>query len=92
MKKHNNFGGAVLTTTNYSLDKWKNIIDTYMAFGCTDLFLRVLTPLGYANDHWAEIGYNIEDFLEFYRNSMKYILDLNKKGICFREMHVRYYF
>lgn len=91
LKKHNIFGGFVLTTTNYSLDKWREIIDTYILFGCYDIFLRTLTPLGYANDHWDSIGYNVDDFLAFYEKTLSYILKINKEGIRFRELHAMFF-
>ena len=91
LNKRNIAGGAVLTTTNYSLDKWREIVDTYYKFGFFDMLIRPLTPLGYANDHWDEVGYSVDQFLEFYRNSLNYILEYNKKGIRMREMHTVFF-
>lgn len=87
LKERKIFGGAVLTTTNQSLCYWKEIIDTYLSFGIREIFIRPLTPLGFANDHWGQIGYNINDFLVFYRVIMSYILDMNRKGVFIRELH-----
>lgn len=87
LRKHDIFGGAVLTTSNYSLNRWSQIIDTYLSFDLKEIFIRPLTPLGFANDHWDEIGYKTEEFLMFYRNIMEYILSKNKQGIKMREMH-----
>lgn len=87
LKKHNIFGGAVLTTTNQSLGYWREIIDTYLKFGIKEIFIRPLTPLGFANDHWDQVGYNISEFLVFYREIMGYILDMNRNGVFIRELH-----
>lgn len=87
LKERNIFGGAVLTTTNYSISRWKEIIDTYLSFDCHEIFIRPLTPLGYANDHWKEIGYTVDEFLNFYRNAIEYILQVNRQGVIIREMH-----
>ena len=87
LKRHKIFGGAVLTTTNYSLSYWKEIIDSYLEFDIKEIFIRPLTPLGFANDHWEQVGYAIEDFLEFYRQIIGYILEMNRKGVLIRELH-----
>lgn len=87
LKANNIFGGAVLTSTNYSLLRWKEIIDTYNQFECNDIFVRPLTPLGFAQNHWDQIGYSVEEFLIFYKEVMDYIIEKNKQGILMREMH-----
>lgn len=81
--------GAIQTTTKYSLCKYKEIIDTYLEMGLQEIFLRPLTPLGFALDDWEKIGYTPEDFLKFYNNSMDYILELNLKNICIKEGHAK---
>ena len=83
--KHIN-GGAVLTSTVFSLDKWKEIVDTYLELGFSDVFIRALTPLGYANEHWNEIGYTVEKYLEYYNHVLDYVIELNKTGKRVREM------
>lgn len=87
LKEKNIFGGAVLTTTNYSLGYWREILDTYHNLGINDIFIRPLTPLGYAMDHWTAIGYSIDEFLRFYKKALDYIIEQNKNGIILREMH-----
>ena len=80
---------AIQTTTRYSLPRYKQIIDNYVKMGFTSIFLRPLTPLGYANETWETIGYTEEEFMEFYRNSLKYILEVNEKGHNFHEGHAQ---
>ncbi len=77
--------GAIQTTTKYSLDKAKSIIDQYVELGLKDVFLRPLTPLGKADNSWEEIGYTAEEFKAFYRSALDYIIDLNKHGTFIRE-------
>ncbi|WP_051213038.1 His-Xaa-Ser system radical SAM maturase HxsB [Butyrivibrio fibrisolvens] len=79
--------GAIQTTTRYSLSHYKKIIDTYIELGFKSIFLRPLTQLGFANDHWEQIGYSAEEFLKFYKNAMDYILKLNSKDMVFSEGH-----
>lgn len=81
--------GAIQTTTRNSLSRYKEIIDAYVELGFRSIILRPLTPLGYANETWKEIGYTEDEFMEFYNNSLNYILELNCKGIKFREGHAQ---
>ncbi|MBU2579528.1 His-Xaa-Ser system radical SAM maturase HxsB [Patescibacteria group bacterium] len=79
--------GALTTVTRYSLPVYEKIIDQYIELGLDNIILRPLTPLGMARKTWQKIGYSTSQFLEFYRKSLDYILELNiKKGLRFREM------
>lgn len=75
---------ALMTTSELALDYPKEIIDEYVKDGFSGIFLRALNPYGLAaqNDNWQI--YN-DRFIEFYKCSLKYIIELNKKGVCFRE-------
>lgn len=77
--------GALETTTKFSLDNYKKIIDTYVSFGFDTISLRALTPLGCANKAWNDIGYSAEEFNEFYKNSFDYIMELNRNGYSLAE-------
>lgn len=79
--------GAIQTTTRYSLNAYKEIINTYISLGLKSIFLRPLTPLGFAYDSWSEIGYTDDEFLEFYNRSIDYLLELNKQGTFCSEGH-----
>lgn len=72
--------GAIQTTTRNSLGRAKAIIDTYIGLGFGHMFIRPLTPLGYAKEHWDEIGYTPEEFIKFYREILAYIIELNSEG------------
>lgn len=76
---------ALLTVTKYSLGSHKEIIDEYAAVGLDDVFVRPLSPIGYAKKSWGAIGYTSAEFVEFYRRSLDYILKLNRKGVPIRE-------
>ena len=77
--------GAIQTTTRKSLSNPQKIIDTFIELGMDGIFLRPLSPLGNSIDSWNKIGYTAEDFLKFYKEALNYIIDLNKKGILFKE-------
>ncbi|AWI05949.1 His-Xaa-Ser system radical SAM maturase HxsB [Clostridium drakei] len=78
---------AIQTTTKFSLDNWKKIIDAYVDLGMENIFIRPLTPLGNSKDQWNKIGYTSEEFLDFYRKCCNYIKSLNTKGINIKEGH-----
>lgn len=79
--------GAIQTTTAYTLKYFKELIDQYVELGLDTLFIRPLTPLGYAMERWDEIGYSIDEFAEFYSNSIDYMLQYNEQGIYMKEGH-----
>ena len=79
--------GAIQTTTKQSLNKAKEIIDTYVALNQTSIFIRPLTRLGTAERVWDSIGYSPEEFLEFYEECLKYIIKLNNSGVNICERH-----
>lgn len=87
LKKRNINLGAIQTTTRQSLPYYKEIIDTYVQLGFNSIFIRPLTQLGFASDHWEQIGYSAEEFLTFYKNALDYILKLNSDDIVFSEGH-----
>ena len=80
---------AIQTTTRYSLEYYKELVDQYVSFGFGQLIVRPLTPLGYAEKNWDKIGYSVEEFLDFYRHILEYILKLNQEGTFIAEGHAR---
>ena len=78
---------ALMTTSNYSLDKYKEIIDEYIRLGFHGIFLRSLNPYGFAAEQAANLGYTSERFFEFYKNCMDYILEINASGTVFTEYY-----
>ena len=79
--------GAIQTTTRHSLGAAKEIVREYVKQGMNSIFLRPLTPLGFAKTDWEQIGYTAEEFLEFYKAAFEEILQVNKEGIWFAEQH-----
>ena len=78
---------AIETTTKHSLSKYKEMVDEYINLGLESIFIRPLTKLGKADDNWANVGYEAEDFLEFYKKALDYIIEKNKQGIFLSEGH-----
>lgn len=83
------FTGAIQTTTKTSLDYAKEIINAYKLAGLPSLFVRPLTPLGYAKEQWEKIGYMPEEFIAFYKKVLQEILNINRQGYFMSEGHAR---
>lgn len=79
--------GAIQTTTRASLPYYKEIVDEYIANDFHQVFIRPLTPLGYASTHWTSIGYTAEEFIDFYQRALNYIISRAKQGIRISEGH-----
>ena len=84
-------GGAIETTTRYSLKYAREIVDEYLNIGMKGIFIRPLTPLGFAKADWDQIGYTPEEFLVFYKEAFNRILEINKEGTVFPEFLATYF-
>ena len=91
LRKRGIFGGAIQTTTKYSLDFPEEIVNIYAELGIPGIFIRALTPLGFAKSDWNEIGYTPEEFLKFYEKAFNRIMEINKQGTFFPELHASYF-
>lgn len=78
---------AIETTTKYSLNKFREIVDEYIKLKLDNIFIRPLTKLGKADSNWNKIGYSAEEFLEFYKKALDYIIQKNREGIFLVEGH-----
>ncbi len=76
---------ALMTTTKYSLNYAKEIVDEYIKNGFRAIFLRELNPFGYARQKLDIIGYEAQEFVEFYKKVLGYIIDMNLKGVYIEE-------
>jgi len=76
---------ALLTTTNLSLDYPNDIVDEYVRQGFRNIFLRPISPYGFATYNEKKNKYQTEKFLNFYKTAFKRIIDYNKNGYYIRE-------
>lgn len=76
---------ALMTTTVRSLSMPRQIIDEYVSQGFRSIFLRPISPYGFALKSAKRTGYSTEAFLDFYRQGLDYILELNQQGVPLRE-------
>lgn len=82
---------AIQTTTRFSLPYGGEIVQEYVRLGMAGIFLRPLTPLGFAKADWARIGYDAEAWLAFYRTAFAGIMAVNRAGTKFPEQHAVYF-
>ncbi|HEX2692000.1 MAG TPA: hypothetical protein VHN14_35570 [Kofleriaceae bacterium] len=76
---------ALMTTTPASLPRVTEIIDEYARLGFTSIFLRSLSPYGFAVRTRLVQGYDIADWIAFYQRGLAHILELNRRGVRLRE-------
>ena len=76
-----------MTTTQDSLNCVKDIIDEYIHNDFNGIFLRPLSPYGFAIKTKKMESYNISSWLDFFKEGLEYIISLNKKGIKFQEFY-----
>lgn len=80
---------ALMTTTRLSLDYPREIIDEYVRLGFHSIFLRQMSPYGFAARAQAKTGYEGEQFLDFYRKGLDYIIQLNRQGVDLSEAYAK---
>lgn len=76
---------ALMTTTKESLSQPTAIVDEYLRQGFNSIFLRPINPYGLAARTGANNVYTVQEWLDFYKKALAYILELNYQGISFRE-------
>jgi His-Xaa-Ser system radical SAM maturase HxsB len=78
---------ALMTTTEASLSRVKEIIDEYLALEFKGIFLRPLSPYGFAIKTKSYRSYTTARWLEFYKQGIEYIVELNRLGLEFTEYY-----
>jgi His-Xaa-Ser system radical SAM maturase HxsB len=78
---------AMMTTTRLSLDYPIEISDEYVKHGFRSVFLRPLSPYGFAVKSKHKTGYEMDRFLAFYKTGLAYLIDLNKRGTHISEFY-----
>jgi His-Xaa-Ser system radical SAM maturase HxsB len=80
---------ALMTTTRRSLQSPREIVDEYVRLGFSSLFLRPLSPYGFALRSVRTTGYRMKDFLEFYVRALDRILEHNARGTYIAETYAQ---
>ncbi len=68
----------ITTITKKSLEYHREIVDEYIKLGIMRVQLGYLEPYGKAIENWNEIGINPDEYFEFYKNAINYIIEINK--------------
>ncbi|MBS4004967.1 MAG: His-Xaa-Ser system radical SAM maturase HxsB [Afipia sp.] len=81
-------GVAALTTlTKASLEQPEAIVDEYVRLGFRSVFLRPLSPFGFAARAARRMEYGTSAFLTFYERALGHVLDLNARGVEIEEVY-----
>jgi|SRR5579863_2937264 len=80
---------ALMTTTQLSLQHPIEIIDEYVRRSFHTIFLRPISPYGFAVRSGKRTGYDVEAFLEFYKTGLNHIVELNRTGYNLVEIYTR---
>jgi uncharacterized protein len=80
---------ALMTTTRLSLQHPIEIIDEYVRQSCHTIFLRPISPYGFAVKSNYRTGYEMDAFLEFYKTGLNHILKLNRRGYSLVEIYTK---
>jgi len=75
---------ALMTTTPASLERVEEIVDEYVRLGFHGIFLRSLSPYGFAAKSLVR-RYRTSDWVSFYKRGLRHILDLAQAGHPVRE-------
>lgn len=78
---------ALTTLTARSLSVPEEIVDEYRRQGFHSIFLRPLSPYGFARRTQARHGYGMADFLRFYATALDRIVAVNAAGHAMEEVY-----
>lgn len=76
---------ALMTTTPASVRHVEAIVDEYVRCGFQSIFLRAMSPYGFAERTRLVHGYGVEEWVEFYKRGLARVLDVNRRGYPLRE-------
>src|SRR6266567_8319878 len=79
--------GALMTTTEASLDRPREIVDEYLKLNLDGIFLRPLSPYGFAVKTKAFHRYDAKRWLDFYAQGLRSVLDVHRSGRRFPEFY-----
>lgn len=80
---------ALMTTSPFSLQYPTEIVDEYYNQGFKDIFLRPISPYGYAVKNSLQQQFETETFLQFYKSALARIMEYNKGQRMFVEDYAK---
>jgi uncharacterized protein len=78
---------ALMTTTAASLDRAAEIVDLYAELGLYGIFLRPISPYGFALRRRGGAGYEVAQWLEFYQAGLERVAELCAQGVPMVEIY-----
>jgi His-Xaa-Ser system radical SAM maturase HxsB len=76
---------ALTTTTNLSLQHPLEIVDEYVRLGFCNIFLRPISPYGFAIRSEKKNKYETKQFLDYYKTALDRVIAHNLNGYFIRE-------
>jgi radical SAM protein with 4Fe4S-binding SPASM domain len=70
-----------MTTTEAALGRAAEVIDTYADLGLRSVFLRPISPYGFALRGRGGANYDVDRWLAFYAAGLNRIVELNQQGV-----------
>jgi len=70
---------AMLLVTEHSVGFHKEIVDEYLGLGLDKIWIKPVNKLAYAVENWRKVGISPEQYLDFYKKALDYIVKTNKK-------------
>lgn len=73
---------CLATITRQALDRPEAVVDAYYELGLSRIFLRPLSPFGFASkagQSGGKLGYSVREFMTFYRAALERIVEHNEE-------------
>lgn len=80
---------AVMTTSRLTLQHPEAVVDEYVHQGFQQIFLRPISPYGFALRTKRKTGYDVGKFLSFYKRALDRIVEVNKSGYFLVEAYAQ---
>jgi len=82
---------AMPTITKHSLPYASELVKEYVKYGFHKTWARYLSWHGRAASKWDEIGYDPDEFTDFWKEFLEHVLQLNKQGMFIEERYAGIY-
>lgn len=77
-------GGQAITTKR-TLEAGRQVVDEYVERGMPAIHLAPLDRSRVDAETWAKLGFTPAEYLDFYRNTLDYVLEQNRRGVDLAE-------
>lgn len=67
------------TVTKETFKDSEAFVRSYFDLGLDDIFIRPLSPFGFAGKPTASLSYTADEYFEFYRQCLDHVIDLNRE-------------